>query len=450
MDLKNFDKQIKTSLEHIEEPFDPNSWLALEKRMDAAFSEEQPAAVEPVDLVVKRSLERIEAPYNAADWGVLNARLNANTLVRRIRYTKIAELVIFLLLLINIEGFLGGFKEVVRPKAPQPAKSTQPMAVLKSKKSGKSHSNSAEASKIGTLAEQVVAFIATPFQSSVNSEIVSNSELPAISANQSVLDAHNFYGTTGIVAFNKFAPLPQSKTPEFAWKTLFDIIPGVPLPITPRSNGLYAASFASYDKNFFKGDDDSGNNSGYSAGIMVGAKKGKWGVETGIAYSHKNFGPKREVDYFAGNQLDGFLGAYVKAVDAEIFSVPVKVTRRIASYGKTSAHAVAGITASVATEKRFTYKLVKTASTSPDPVPGPNPNEYTIPQINNDGYFEGGALKTNAYATAEVGIRVQRPFGKRYVAFVEPSYRQSIGGGFGPNKEQVNTFSFQAGIMAAL
>jgi len=451
MDLKNFDKNIKSSLENIEEPFDSSSWLALEKRMNAGFSEEQPAAVEPVDLVVKRTLERMETPYQAADWSLLNARLNANALVQRIRYTKIAELAIFLLLLINIEGFLGGFKEVVRPRTPVPEKSTQPMASNQAKKSGKHHKDTVESSKIGAFAEQVVALIATPFQTSVQSEsTISNTEIPTITTHKSVLSASNFYSTSGIVAFNKLAPIPQSKTPDFAWNTLFDIIPGVSVPIKRHSKGLYAASFASFDKNQFKGNPTSSNNSGYGGGILVGSNQGKWGVETGLAYSHKNFGPKRQVEYYAGNQIDGFLGAYVKEVDAEIFSVPLKVTRRIANFGKTSAHAVAGVTASVATEKRFTYKMVKTASTSPGPTQGPDPNENPIPMLNNDGYFEGGTLKTNAYATADIGLRVQHPFGKKYVAFVEPTYRQSLGGGFGPNKERVNTFSFQAGIMAAL
>ncbi len=450
MDLKNFDKHIKQKLENIEEPFDPNSWLALEKRMNAAVSEEQPAAVEPVDLVVKRSLERMEVPYSAADWSLLNARLNTGALVRRIRVTKIAELAIFLLLLLNIEGFLGGFKEVVRPKAPQPEKSTQPMAANKLKKPAKKLKNLEEASEIAAFAEQVVAFIATPFQSAVTSAAPTNPSSPTVPNHKSVLDPQNFYGSSGLVAFNKLAPLPASKTPEFAWQTLFEVIPGVSVPVKPQPNGIFAASYGSFDKNYFQDGSATPMRSGYGGGILVGASKGKWGVETGLGYSRKNFGPKRQVDYFAGNQQDGFLGAYVKAVDADIFSVPVKVTRLIASFGETSARAVAGITASVATEKRYSYKLVKTPSTSPDPAPGPDPSQYPIPQVNNDGYFEGGNLKTNAYTTADIGLRVQHPLGKRYVAFIEPTYRHSLGGGFGPNKERVNSFSFQAGIMAAL
>lgn len=460
MDLKNFDKQIKSSLENIEMPFDSASWQALESRMNAGISEEQPSAVEPVDLVVKRTLERFEVPYQAADWNVLQAKLNQNILVRRIRMSKVAEAAIFLLLLVNIEGFLGGFKEVLKPAAPAKPKVAEPMAETHRGK-GSKHRTTATQAEDGTmasLAERVVALISAPFVSENDAEndLTGTSPLavvnPSTNGNTSMLDAANFYSASGIVKFNKLEKLPQAKIQDFAWKNFFETIPGVITPTPRKSNGLYAASFASFDKNNIHQGDFATQANGFGGGVAIGYRKGKWGVETGLAYSQTQFTPQRKDEFYAGNPVDGFLASYVKDVDADVFSVPVKVTRRMARFGRTTAHAVAGLTANVATQKRYGYKTVLYPPTSPqpNPTPGIDPTNYPIPNRNQKGALEGGSFKTNAYATADVGMRVEQPLGKRYVAFVEPTYRRSLGGGFGPKRERINSFTIHAGVMASL
>jgi hypothetical protein len=457
MDLKNFDKQIKSSLENLEAPFDPGSWSALEQRMNSAFSEEQPAAVEPVDLVVKRTLERMEAPYHSAHWNLLNARLNQEILVRRLRMSKVAEVAIFLLLLANVEGFLGGFKAVVAPPAPAAPKAIQPMAAIqKAKKSGKKSAVASPSASVVALAEKMASMLTAPFETGSegleNAVVITNvnAGIPSGTSNN-LLDGANFYNQSGMVPFHKLEKLPQAKTAEFAWKKFLESIPGVITPTPRKANGLYAASFAAIEQNKFSADNFSTTSNGFGAGVAVGYRKGKWGVETGITYSNKNFTPKKEVDFYAGNPVDGFLGNYITDVNADVFSVPVKVTRRMARIGRTSAHAVAGITAHVATEKRFTSKTSYFPPASPSgPVVDIDPTQFPAPDIQNKGALEGGSAQTNAFASLDLGFRLEHALGKRYIAFVEPSYRRSLGGGFGPKRERVNTLGLQAGVMAAL
>jgi hypothetical protein len=458
MDLKNFDKQIKSNLENFEAPYDSSSWQALENRMNAVFAEEEPAPVEQVDLIVKRALERLEAPYQTADWSLMNTRLNQNLLVRRIKMSKIAELAIFLLLLANIEGFLGGFKEVLKPVVPQPVHKLVPMAKASHHKSGK-HLAKASApgtsiAAVSTLAGQVVDLIRAPFDA-LEGTIVQSADISAtlISQNNaSLLDGSHFYSTSGIVKFNKIAPIPQSKVIDMAWKNYFEVIPGVTVPVEKKSNGLYAASFASFDKNDINTSDKSTHQNNYGGGIAVGYRKGKWGVETGLTYSRKSFSPEKDVAFYAGNPIVGFLGAYVKDVDADVFSIPVKVTRRLAKVGGATAHAVAGLTANVATEKRVNYKTVFDPGSNPGGSNTLDPAIRSIPAVNNKGVLEGGALKTNSYVTADIGVRVEQSLGRRYTAFVEPSYHRALGGGpyYGPKTERTHAFTIQAGVMAAL
>ena len=460
MDSKNFDKQLKSSLENLEAPFDSTSWQALENRMNSNFTEEQPAAVEPVDLVVKRSLERLEVPYHGGDWSLLNARLNQRVLVRRIRLSKVAEAAIFLLLLINIEGFLGGFREVLKPAVPVVPKSVVPMASNKHKSSSHKQTSAVAESTptiLTAMAEQMVALIAAPFEGSALTGLIpttsnKSTEIASITANTSLLDGANFYTSSGIVPFHKIKLLPQTEPHEFAWENFLHTIPGVIITPSPKkSNGFYAASFASFDKNNIRSSTLDVQENGFGGGAKIGYRKGKWGIESGLAYTQQTFSPAKFVDIYAGSPVLGFLGAYVKDVKADIFSIPVKVTRQFARMGKTTAHAVAGITANIATEKQFAYKTVYYPPVGQQgPDLNPTPDNTRISTTNSTGLLEGGSLRTNAYATADLGLRVERPIGKRYTAFIEPVYRHAMGGGVGPNREYVNTVSIQAGVMGAL
>lgn len=460
MDLNNFDKNIKSALENIEAPFDPNSWNALEHKMNAAFAEEHPSPVDPVDLVVKRTFERFEAPYQASDWNVLAAKMNKNVVATRIKYSKVAEAAIFLLLLANIEGFLGGFGEVLKKAAP--AKPAVPglMAENKGGKHGKKSQKgiaTAQAASEGSVTDKVIALLAAPFlnvSSITNNSALENEALAqdlSMPVSNTVLDAANFYATSGITQFNKIAPIPHVQVHDMAWQTLFDIIPGVPTKITPqKSNGFYAASFGAFEDNKFQSSSYTVNENGFGGGVAVGYRKGKWGVESGVAYSNKRFTPKKELEIYAGSDINGFLGSYFSQVDADVVSVPVRVSRRFARARNASAHVFAGISAHVATQKRYGYQSEFIPATSPDPVPAPNAYQNPIPNKNANGLMEGGSLNGNAYVTADLGVRLEQSIGKRYTAFIEPSYKRALNGGFGPKREKIHTFALNAGIMAAL
>jgi hypothetical protein len=272
-----------------------------------------------------------------------------------------------------------------------------------------------------------------------------------LAASSSILDGSRFYTKSGILNFNDLQRLPQSKTVDFAWKEYLESIPGVPDIDPVRSPNMYISSYASLEKNQFSSAGFSQKQNGFGGGIAVGKRFGKNGIETGIAYSSKSFSPKKEVDIYAGNAITGFFGAYVNEVSADVFSIPVKVTHQFAKLGKARAHVTAGLTAHVATQKQFAYKSLYSPPASPDPVPVPSPDQYpAVPRKNHQGAFEKGSLKSNSFATLDLGLRVEYPIGKKHVAFVEPSYHQSLGGGFGPKKEKVNVMAFQAGVMAAL
>ena len=460
MDFKNFDEKIKSSLEHLEVPFDAGTWLALEKKMDLSIKIEQPANHVPLDGMMKNSLDSLDVTYQPADWNRLNTQLNIQGTLLRLRRSKIAEAAIFLLILANFQGFMGVFSDTQKPVKPVPAKSNIPMAAV--------HRTLPNRQAVGLQSDdQILDFtttdtddsgvLTTPYaineefsvgQFGVLSRFTDDREA-SLTTNEAAVGIEN-------IAFNSalhpFAVLSKPQPAPFDWETIFDIIPGVSTQPTTKSKKLYVGAFAKLDQNRIHTPDFSTHTQQTGAGIAVAFRKNKWGVETGAAYTHHQFTPKKALVLYAGNPIDGFLGEYVQNVTATIVSVPLKATRRLVRFGKTSVHAVAGITANIAAVKHFAYKteiLPPLSQSGPSPQ-GPDPKKHPAPIHNIDGVLEGGSLTSNAYATADLGIRIEHPVGKRLVAFVEPAFSTALGNGYGPKRERVNAVSWQAGVFAAL
>ncbi|MCB9305777.1 MAG: hypothetical protein H6565_04215 [Lewinellaceae bacterium] len=121
MDNHNFDKRLKSVLDGLEVPYEQGTWAALEQRLNAPFAEEHPAAVDAVDKALYHTLEGLEAPYQSSHWEQLSQQMNRQRyLRRRIRFTKLAEAAIFLLLLVNLNGFLH-FDDDIQRDTPAPA-----------------------------------------------------------------------------------------------------------------------------------------------------------------------------------------------------------------------------------------------------------------------------------------------------------------------------------------
>ena len=220
-------------------------------------------------------------------------------------------------------------------------------------------------------------------------------------------------------------------------------------PKAPMASRFYVATYASLEQNRIRIGTETRQASGYGGGLAVGFRPGKWGVEAGVAFSQKNYTPQKQVEIYAGSLNQGYFGSYADQVDADLVSVPLKVTRRVARFGKTSAHAVAGVTTNVAIEKSYRYK--KTFYPGSQPPQGTPTGSQPALRQDGQGVFEGGQFTDNAYVTADLGLRLEHTVGKRLVAFVEPSYQFNVSGqGIGPQPARISTVGFHAGVMASL
>jgi hypothetical protein len=455
MALQKFDSTLKSALENLEVPYDPSTWAALESRLDSL------PAPDAVDKAVRPALEQIEPAYDPSAWTALSSKMDSIARVRRLRMTKLAEAAIFLLLLLNLNGFFGVVESVTNPK---PAPKTLQGPIAGSGKARLKKSQASESYKpVDTaplaslsLAEKVASYV-----QSITNSLTQKAENQYVgmvilrpqsmdSKASSLLDPNLFYSQTGILRFIDATSLPHEDTKSVLFAHSEILLPNlVQQPSITSKKGLYAVSYVSFDQNRISEADHSDRSSNYGGGLAVGRRKGKWGIEGGLAYSVKSYEPKRKNVEYQNDPFNGIYLFYVNQVDAQIVSVPVKATRQIAKFGKSSAHAVAGITTHLAASKNYAYKTVH----YPPPSPSPNPNPTTNPATpfpDGKGLLEQGGVTQNVYASADIGLRLEHSIGKRYVAFVEPAYRQSIAGGLGPQTSRINTFSLQAGVMASL
>jgi hypothetical protein len=450
MDLKKFDSTLKSALDNIEEPFDPSTWAALESRLNAL------PAPDALDKALRPSLERIETAYDSSSWSALSGRMDGIARARKVRLIKLAEAAIFLLLLLNLKGFFGVVESVTNP-VPVKIEFKGPIAHSQSSKNKTQSSIQGGTTKVKgsaenqSLTDQLVAFVQNITASlTTGTEItISATQQPIAASTATLLDPANFYSESGLVKFQVGSVLPSLPLVPVQYAGSAPFIPGLQIQKYRNSSHLYASTFGSFDKNYLKDSGYKNQGTGSGGGFAVGYRKGKWGIETGITYSQKKYQPKRVNQEYQNDPFNGITFFYVDNVEADVFSIPVKATRRMAKVKNTTAMAVGGVSSHFASNKRYGYNTVHYPPPGqlPDPAPGV-PAIPTFPEAK--GIFENGGLSYNAYATADLGLRVEQALGKRYIAFVEPIYRQSLGGGIGPKASHLSTFSVQAGVMASL
>lgn len=442
MEFKQFDAAVKSALENVQPPYDPASWDALESRLSAM------PPPDAIDQRLRPTLERLEPSFDESSWATLASKMDGLARARRVKWIKATEAALMLLLLLNVRSVFQAIEQVpVTPVKPT-IQTNEPIAA----KSGKQKSRQTEAAAAdnsSSLAAQVLQLVQSVAQS-LNSE-------PATSDNPEQQQSTAFASAVPTAAQSSSADRVSAAGTPFlltparttAEPHLFASNLALPKVSKAASGPFYTGFSGQYDQNTLVQDGYKDQKSGYGGGLVVGYRKGKWGVETGIQYSSKTYQPKRDMVEYLNNPFQGIAFYYNNEVSAEVVSIPLKATRRVFKAGKTSGHLVAGLSGHFAASKNYQYQTVH----YPPPQPVPNPNPVLpgpAPAPSGKGILENGGMTHNAYATADLGFRLEHSLGSRYSAFIEPIYRKSLGGGLGPVASRLNTTSVQAGILATL
>ncbi|HAD12596.1 MAG TPA: hypothetical protein DCF33_09175 [Saprospirales bacterium] len=443
MEIKQFDAKFKSALENIQMPFDSASWDALESRLDGI------PAPDAIDQHLRPTLERLETVYDPGSWSSLSAKMDGIARSRRVKWTKAAEAALILLLLLNIKSLFQAVEIAPAPPVTPKASTTEPIAhhsrskgLQKQETSVPSNASVTDLSLAGQVLN-IVQSIAQAISGDGNAAYLAQTDKNSVEEATTQPNQLN----TSLIA--------HGSTPVLYGSMHHLAIPGqvatnLALPKTGNSSTspFYAGFSAGYDLNYLIQEEYRDQTSGYNGALVVGYRKGKWGVETGVQYASKTYQPLRDNIEYLNHPFHGIGYYYNTGVDADVVTIPVKVTRRVFKAGKTSGHVVAGVSGHFAANKQYQYN-----SYLLPPVQPVGPNNIplqAVPAPPAKGILENGGMTHNAFATTDIGIRVERSVGNRYSAFIEPIYRHSLGGGLGPVASRLNTVSIQAGVLATL
>jgi hypothetical protein len=461
-----FDAKIKSALERIEAPYEPATWSALEQKMSAPDLLHSERQINSFDQLFQKALTNLEAPFEQAHWEQMSIRIDReNRMRRRIWITKFAEAAIFLLLIVNIDGMLNNGQSDSSGKDRSPIQSNEPVADNKAGRHKSSKNHHFSASSIVTDAPNGSVNTTTGFWAPLNTESSETADL----AHDGLISNTNVTNqaieiSTNVEQGNSLISLPQSGTSISvldplpllrAQHTLSETFAfaGVPQKVktqAPKQRNLYASLFVSPIQDQIKNGSEYRKRNGIEGGVTVGYRKGKWGAESGIAYSKKSYQPKKNIEIYAGNVSNGYYGSYADQVSADVISVPVRATRRIAKVGKATVLAIAGATAHIAVLKEYRYKSVFYPGLSPQPTPGGTQTQPSL-QKQGRGLLEHGSFDDNFYATADAGIRIEHPINHKLVAYIEPVVQTAITNkGIGPSNSKINSVGFKAGVIASL
>jgi hypothetical protein len=189
----------------------------------------------------------------------------------------------------------------------------------------------------------------------------------------------------------------------------------------------------------------------YAAGVHTAMRKGKWGLETGVDYAQLSYKTKSKKEILAGNPTTGQVGRVLRAMDFDLVSVPLRVSRVIFKHKRTEVIAMAGpqliATATIAPD----YDSFYSPGSQPDPVPAP-PIPRIPPVASTKGLFEGGSIKDNVHLAVQAAVRVEHRLGASNKTFFVEANAQSLltKNKLGPADDSFSGIGLRTGLIAML
>ena len=427
MNQQDFDAKIKAELEAMEVPYDPDSWAVFEKKLDSSIDR----SLNSFDDSVRSVLTKVETPYESELWNTMARQLDQSAAIRKVRYFKLAEAAVILLLAIQLKSYLPDASSPVQPGSVPPPVSvphSSPMAALKYRKLPLTASATSAVTHHPQNLE-IIDLVDAPF-------------IPVLSVNNS----EELYPPVNLPFVPTLDPaLPVIKTNEPIFATV-----QTGIEYQQRVKKWFIAAFAEAGTNVVRGNAASSfTRVNPGMGILIGNDSGKWGIETGLFVNRNSFTPDPMTTVYAGNPQTGFLAFNTTVADATTVTIPLRASRKITGNSALELRALAGLTAELVSEKSFSRRTIYLPPAGQSSG-GPNLPSGTIPDKVQSGVFEGGNISDNLSLNAALGIRLKASLGSNYSVFLEPTASLNLAGTWSPDRERTDRFSVRAGVYTKL
>ncbi len=412
--------------------------------------------LENIDSIVKDALHNIEFPYQAADWEAMESRIENDAFLRtRLYWLKGGELLMMLLAFWVLFQFFGmTYPQPIPSRTePQPQKlKTLPPAkknhivpprkedVLRENEEEETEPEQEEKETDDLHFAQKMPVEAAPapiLESEILQEVVTHQEVED-------LLARVMSDNSNVEEIIEETPIVQQHIGSFSER----ILPTKLVLLDNEIEGFVANNEATIEEdpvpegrkfpmNFSiaaSPDMNTAKSSSYRMGMSLGGftsveLSDKWQLQTGLAYSGK-FLSDLPIDEERYPNMEGM----TKDLNMHIAEIPLHLQYTIKKSTNWRPFVTAGVTANVAMFADYNFN---------------NGVESPFDSEREAGFFEGGRLGDNVYATADIGIGLERQLDKNLHLFIQPTVKFALDN-VGAHNDRINTFSLVMGARTAL
>ncbi len=192
-------------------------------------------------------------------------------------------------------------------------------------------------------------------------------------------------------------------------------------------------------------------------GFTVGYKVGKFELESGLVFKHKEYAPK-SVDVLTGSLIKGNLTNVVSSdlVKLNVISIPLNLNYSFIDSKRFNFYASLGVTTNIATGINAIYPSEINIDAIKQKLDVTNAN-LKSPDLNSfvkeidialypKGMFDDFKFKENYYFTAQASLGLEYKMSSFASLFLQTGYEQHIlQWGIGSRNDRISSFNLQAG-----
>lgn len=455
-----FDTQIRDAMAGLGAGLTPD-WPKMEEILNA--DERQ------FDQQIKETVENFEVPYNPATWPTLHARVSAEEKMRRrFIHVKVLEIAAVLILFLTFYNFFPVLKSSVLQQSQDlaqkevsnsgselaminPAVITAENAVA-SDGHGELKNKNAQAISSGRLQEIMPTSVARPASLRVTdksnnrdasvalADVVTfdESRSPAIVASLPLLFSESVSQQASPLAVEIPAGLAANSLGPISRVRLASVFsPMVTVaPVLKKASRMRFGMMAGADINTLFVPDEHFYSQGryinfsekeivaggYSAGASLLFDSRRVVIETGVMYSSKSFRPDRNL--FVGNSLDQHSLDF-ENISLNVLSVPLYFHWKIDGRGLWRVYATSGISLHVIASAHYDLitETIYTSSAVQDPTQMQNRGEV---ERLRENMLDGAKFSSKGYITTVGGFGIERSLNSRMSLFIQPMYEYQI------------------------
>ena len=451
MSERHFDQVLKKVLDNLNPTYDPATWEALERRLDAQPNDAPTAADNAAwETDIRQRLERLSAPYDTTAWQLLLAKMRLRKQRQWSVYGAKALEAVLLLLLIFL-----GYGDLTHSPAPRRLPLSAPAVVqsLEGITPSKSLSSGAFQKRMlpppSNSIGEGLALKAPPrkLSDAVGPDTVDREwpEQPSMPPVELALAGQNSSPMCAL------SPLPLRIPEPLSWPIL--AVAEEPLPPLAEQPKAIASEqrvhllvAAVLQSNHIQWPHTRRVAQGAGFSLRAEYQGHRWGWGAGMEYTHVAFAPPHAERIFQGTPQTGYYGVFLAQVNADMLLLPLAVSRYLWGTNRWQSWITGGLTAHLVLDKAYDYDYVYyPPGRLPPTQADPNAQPHLLER--GRGLVEGGRLSSNAYASADLGLRWQyRTSESRFTWYVQPLYRRGLTPGISPSRERLHTWALQLGL----